>query len=163
MKKKVVSLLMVSILLLSSGFAFTKTNKDMNIKEFLNQDTLSFDELVKMPGTIIVNEIDMIESLKSNSDSELQELGYSDDKIVEIRNFNLISQLEMQSINGISNIEPYSLGANLAFNVSKDTYYTTGTFSKGATRAKVIANWSWDKAPYFIYEDAIAFAWGNRY
>lgn len=64
--------------------------KDRTYEGFLaNDDVLSFDELLLLPNTSVVNEMEILNNLKSSSDADLSAMGMSAQDIRFLKNTSL--------------------------------------------------------------------------
>ena len=64
--------------------------KDRTYESFLaNDDVLSFDELLLLPNTSVVNEMEILNNLKSSSDADLSAMGMSAQDIRFLKNTSL--------------------------------------------------------------------------
>lgn len=163
-------------------FAFAETD---NIKSE-NENAPTYEELIKDPDVVILNEIDIMSDLKKQTDDTLKKDGFSEKAIQEIREFDprieikklsCKSEDELKSLNftdteinkiqsvkdlpleHIDSAVTYGVGAKVALTLKKIKYVK----AKSATRGVIKATWAWNRQPSTQNYDLLAFSWGKNF
>ncbi len=149
-------------------------NKDKTYQGFLNNDeTLSYEELLKLPNTSVVSELNVLKKLKEKSVEELKTLGLQSEKIAELKNKNVeeiildnvakcsyeellekglskeaIASIKNHEYSTISDEEIVAASASLAFNIA--------SISRAGTSVNYSIYWHWSSEPIIKYTDYVA-------
>ncbi|MCR4431934.1 MAG: hypothetical protein NUV45_13070 [Tepidanaerobacteraceae bacterium] len=163
MKKyfKMSLLVVLMIILTFNGFALAASNDN-----------------TKNKVTININEYIHLKQLKEKTDSDLKELGYSENEITEIRNFDYAEKLRERSkldkntlhnlgytedqINKLKNFsgtEEEIIALASLLDLTAETVYFQYNSSENKTYFRVKWAWQWSAAPFEMDEDIIAIGW----
>lgn len=182
MKKRIISIMVILTVLLSSSYSFAETATSTNENDYVP----SYEELIQDKDVIILNEVDIIQDLQKQTDQTLKQDGFNEEEIKKIRNYNpqkyikqlsKLSRIELenkkfstQEINliqsikdtpteNIGDIVTYGVGAKVALTLKKVSYKK----GKASTTAKIKGTWAWNRSPSTQNYDILAFSWGKQF
>ena len=99
MKKRIISIMVILTVLLSSSYSFAETTTSTNENDYVP----SYEELIQDKDVIILNEVDIIQDLQKQTDQTLKQDGFNEEEIKKIRNYN--PQKYIKQLSKLSRIE----------------------------------------------------------
>lgn len=129
----------------------------------------------------VINELELVEELKSMDDAELVDMGFTELEVKEVKNIDIeekireriknhteselkdmgynSDQLEiMKNFNG----EDYQIEA-LSSTLTLSVYKAASGVSNTYSYLNMLVDWSWNVMPVFTKTDALAFSWSKGY
>lgn len=182
--KQKISLITISMMLILNIFMITNTFAETNEEDFFNTPTLSYEEILFNKNSKVINEYVASLEMANRSEEELLNLNFSYKDIERIKSTpdlikEKISELSKKSeeelkemgidyerisiIKSVEGLEPINIPDEIAIQASANMSFSLEGNGLNSSRAIVLCNWAWNKAPMFNIRDYVLFSWTNGF
>lgn len=173
MKRFKISIILTLVLIINlmfTGIIYANTGSDIKLIDKAKSD-----------GIFEINEFDFVITLQEMDDYELEEQGYSESEIQEIRNFDFKEELRKRyTENSIEDLKKQGYSINqddiskaldgdpdamrrLSSTLRYNMFRGNAGYSSNFSYLDVWVEWEWSTMPLFTHTDIIAFTWSKDY